>query len=292
MTRMFDAISPSEFASAPGGADQPAGARVDIAFAHRHGRTRLMRLYQQTPLRALFPQHEVGDLPVVALVNVGGGMVAGDQASIAVSVGPAAAVLVTSQAAEKIYRSTGADCEVSTRLAVGQGGWLEWCPQETILFERARLRRRLRLDLAGGARAMLGEILVFGRQASGEDTGAGFLLDRIEVRRDGMLGWQDCLRLDGAYAAVLGAAAGLGGARAAATFVYAAPDAGRLLDHAREWVQADGVRAAATLVNGLLVARFLAVEALALRRAFALFWTRFRAEAAGLPSLLPRLWHV
>ena len=130
-------------------------------------------------------------------------MVAGDQALVDVSVGSAAAVLVTSQAAEKIYRSTGADCRVSTRLAVGQGGWLEWCPQETILFERARLRRTLRLDLADGARAMLGEILVFGRQASGEDTRAGFLLDRIEVRRDGVLGWQDCLRLDGAYAAVL-----------------------------------------------------------------------------------------
>ena len=77
-----------------------------------------------------------------------------------------------------------------------------------------------------------------------------------------------------------------------ATFVYAAADAASLLDSRARWLPAAGVRAGATLVNGLLVARFLAVEALALRRAFALFWCRFREAAAGLPPALPRLWHV
>lgn len=292
MTRMYDAISPSDFVAAPCTSDRHPGAAADLAFAHRDGRTRLTRLYQQTPLRALFPRPEADDLLVAALVNVGGGMVAGDRASVAVSVGPDAAVLVTSQAAEKIYRSTGAECRIGTRLEVGRGGWLEWCPQETILFDRSRLRRTLRLDLAGDARAMLGEILVLGRHASGEATRAGFLQDRIEVRRDGALRWQDVFRLDGAYAPVLDAAAGLGGARAVATFVYAAPDAAGLLDRARGWLGGAGVRAGATVVNGLLVARFLAAEALALRRAFALFWCGFRAAAAGLPPMLPRLWHV
>ncbi len=289
---MFDAISPSELAAAPGGVDQRAAAAVELGFARRDGRTRLTRLYQRTPLRALFPRHEVGDLPVAALVNVGGGLVAGDTASISVEVGPDAAALVTSQAAEKVYRSTGADCRVTTRLKVEQGGWLEWCPQETILFDQARLRRKLRLDLVGSARAMLGEILVFGRHASGERTERGFLLDRIEIHRDGELAWLDALRLEGEYAHTLGAGAGLGGARCAATFVYAATDAMSLLDRARDWLPAAGVRAGATLVNGLLIARFLAAEALALRRAFALFWCRFREAAAGLPPALPRLWHV
>jgi urease accessory protein len=269
-----------------------AAAVVELAFARRDGRTRLTRLYQRTPLRALFPRHEAGDLPVAALVNVGGGLVAGDRASVSVDVGSRAAVLVTSQAAEKVYRSTGPDCQASTQLKVGPGGWLEWCPQETILFDRSRLRRLLRLDLTGGARAMLGEIVVLGRHASGERTSTGFLHDRIEIRRDGGLAWRDAFRLEGSYAPVLQAAAGLGGAHAAATFVYAAPDASSLLDCAREWLQGTGVRAGATLVNGLLLARFLAAEALALRHAFALFWCRFREAAAGLPPVLPRLWHV
>jgi len=69
-------------------------------------------------------------------------------------------------------------------------------------------------------------------------------------------------------------------------------EAAALLERARGWLRQAGVRAGATAVNGVLVARFIGVDALALRRAFALFWCRFRAAAAGLPPALPRLWHV
>jgi urease accessory protein len=249
-------------------------------------------LRQRAPLRVLFPRQAAGDVPVAALVNVGGGLVAGDRAEVTVRVGAGAGALVTSQAAEKVYRSTGAECRVEGRLVVAAGGWLEWCPQETILFDKARLRRRLRLDLAPGARAMLGEIVVLGRVASGERSRDGFLFDRIEVCRGGGLVWRDSLRLEGPFGPVLEVLAGLGGARALATFVHAAEDAGERLELARALLPAEGVRAGATLVNGLLVVRWLAVEALALRRVFALFWARFREAAAGLPPVLPRLWHV
>jgi urease accessory protein len=292
MTRMFDATSPSETGTAPGEAVDRASALAAVAFAVRDGSTRLTGLRQRAPLRVLFPKHAAGDVPVAALVNVGGGLVAGDRAEVSVRVGPGAAALVTSQAAEKVYRSTGADCRVESRLAVEPGGWLEWCPQETILFDRARLRRSLRLDLAPGARAMLGEMVVLGRLAAGERSSEGFLFDRIEVRRGGGLAWLDSLRLEGPFGPLLEARAGLGGCRALATFVHAAEDAAERLELARALLPAEGVRAGATLVNGLLVVRWLALEALALRRAFALFWTRFREAAAGLPPVLPRLWHV
>ena len=126
-------------------------------------------LYQKTPLRAFFPRHECGALAVAALANVGGGLVGGDRTEVRVRIGAGAAALVTSQAAEKVYRSTGADCRVATRLEVAAGGWLEWCPRETILFDRSRLRRVLRLDFGTGARAMLGETVVLGRLASPAD---------------------------------------------------------------------------------------------------------------------------
>jgi urease accessory protein len=229
---------------------------------------------------------------VVALANVGGGLVGGDRTEVEVRVGPGAAAMVTSQAAEKVYRSTGADCVVSTRLEVGAGGWLEWCPQETIPFDRSRLRRTLRLDLGTGARAMLGETVVLGRLASGERTSRGLLHDRIDVHVGGTLAWTDRLCLDGSYAGLLAAVAGLGGAVALTTFVYAAADAADWVDPARDFLAGDRARAGLTAVNGLLIGRFLAEDPLALRRTFALFWTRFRAAVAGLPPVLPRLWHV
>ena len=237
---MFDAISPFDGSNHAASLPEPSGSaisthapemaapadgRLELAFARRDGATRLAGLYQKTPLRAFFPRHESGDLAVAALANVGGGLVGGDRADVHVRLGAGARAMVTSQAAEKVYRSTGADCRVTTHLEVGQDGWLEWCPQETILFDRSRLRRTLRLDLQSGARAMLGETLVLGRLASGERTSRGLLHDRIDVHVGPTLAWTDRLRLEGAYAGVLAATAGLGGAVALATFVYAAADA-------------------------------------------------------------------
>lgn len=287
MSGMFDAISPSEPIAAPGALAQRADGAVEVGVVRRGGRTALARLYQRAPMRALLPNHAADDILTVALCNVGGGLVAGDKASVRVAVGEGTQALVTSQAAEKVYRSTGAVTRVTTRLEVGAGGWLEWCPQETILFDRARLQRELVLELAGDARVMLAESVVLGRLASGERTEEGFLFDRIRVERDGKLAWLDSTRLEGRFAALVGSSAGLGGARAFTTCVYAGPDAGERLELARELSDTG-----ATVVNGLLVLRFLAEDPLALRRAFALFWSRFRAAVAGLPAAMPRLWHV
>lgn len=288
---MYDASSPSEAVLAPGGTQAPAAGEVRLAFVRSGGRTRLARLYQKAPLRVLFPRHAAQDLPLAALVNVGGGLVAGDRALVEVTVGAGAAACVTSQAAEKVYRAGGPDTVVDNRLRVAAGGWLEWCPQETILFDRARLRRSLALDLAGDARAMVGELVVLGRQASGERATRGLLFDRIDVRYDGSPAWADRLRLEGDFAHLLAAAAGLGGAVAVATFVHAGTGAVDRLDLARELL-ADQEDAAATAVNGLLVARWLSTDPLALRRAFALFWAGFREGAADLPAAMPRLWQV
>lgn len=295
---MFDATSPCEACAAP---SQPspgsAGGRLgwgqaELALARLDGRIRLARLFQRAPLRVLFPKQPQGEIPVAALVNVGGGLVAGDRMSVEVAVGEGARALVTTQAAEKVYRSLGPDTRVEARLAVAAGGWLEWCPQETILFDRSRLRRSLTLDLAGNARALLGEILVLGRLASGERMRQGLLSDRIEIRRDGRLVWQDRLRLEGDMAPVQESPAGLDGATALATLIDASPDAADRLDLARALADQPAVRAGATLVNDLLLIRCLAIDPLALRRAFALFWTRLRQAAAGLPPVMPRLWHV
>src|SRR3546814_6908500 len=73
-----------------------------------------------------------------------------------------------------------------------------------ILFDGARLRRDIRIDLDGGeARLLAGDITVFGRIARGERFGHGLLADRWKLRRDGRLLGADALRLDGEIAARL-----------------------------------------------------------------------------------------
>jgi urease accessory protein len=267
---------------------------AEIRFEHRDGGTRLARLFHHDPLRVLFPNPRSGDLALGTLVTTSGGLVGGDRLDIALSVGPAAAAMVTTQAAEKVYRSNGPDVHVTTDLIVADDAWMEWLPQEAILFDGARLRRATSLDVTGSGRAMAGELLVFGRIAHGERFTRGLARDAWEVRRDGRLLWADARHLDGDIAEILDHPGCFGGASAYGTILYAAPDAARHLNGARTLLEctAPGVRAAATSFDGLLVIRWIGDPAHHLRQAYARFWSAFRSQVAGLPARLPRLWDV
>lgn len=268
---------------------------ASLRFEHRHGATRLAELYHHDPLRWLLPDPRPGDLPVAVLVTTSGGMVGGDRLDIAISCGPAASALITTQAAERVYRSTGADCLIETDVRVETGGWLEWMPQEAITFEGARLRRNTRLSVAAGGRMIAGEMLVFGRAAFGETVTRGLIRDAWEVTLGGRLIWADALHLDGDIAEALAHPAGFGGAGACATLLLAGGDAATHLVAARdlaEQIAEDGLRTGVTAFDGLLVIRILGQRAGQARSAYARMWSGLRAAAAGLPTRLPRLWEI
>lgn len=280
--------------------DQPARLDVagvaEIGFVMREGRTRLRHLYQRDPLRVLFPDAPPGELPVAVLLTTSGGLAGGDRLTIAIDIGAGAAAHVTAQAAEKIYRSDGPDTALDIALRVGVGARLEYLPPETILFDGSRLRRRAAVELAPDAALLAGEILVFGRIASGERMASGLVHDAWELRRDGRLIWADNFHLaDDSAGSLLSKSADpacLDGATACATLLLASPDAASFLAGAREMIAAGGVRGGATMVSGVLIARLLGTDAAALRSAYLRLAEHLRQAQAGLPAVLPGLWHV
>lgn len=269
---------------------------AELAFAGGgRGGTRLTHLYQQAPLRALFPVSDGCGLTQAVLLTTSGGLVGGDRLDVRVSAGEDACVLVTPQAAEKVYRSTGADCRITVRLDAGAGSWLEWLPQETILFDGSRLERTTSIEAAAGARVLAGEMLVFGRRARGETLRCGRLREAWRVTRDGRLVWADTLRAEEPLASIFTAPACLAGAAAAATAIYAGDAPGEALALARDLTATAGIgemTAAATVVAGLLVVRWLGQDARLLRAAFGRFWAAMRAALGGWPAVLPRVWSV
>ena len=108
--------------------------------------------------------------------------------------------MVTTAAAEKVYRTLGPDSVIDVKLDVGPGATLAWLPQETILFDRARLSRGIEVDLAPDAQLLLAEAIVFGRLGMGEAVEDGTLFDRWRVRRGGRLIYAEGVRLDGPIA--------------------------------------------------------------------------------------------
>lgn len=262
---------------------QRAEGRVALQVARLGPATRATRVAEAGSLRVRMPRAAGTTLEAV-LLNTGGGIACGDRLSVAVDASPEARAVLTTPAAEKVYRSDGVTAEVSVRLTLAAGADLAWLPQETILFDRARLRRRFEADLAADARLLLFEAVVFGRTARGEEVTEGFFEDRWRIRRDGRLVHADTLRLEGPVAGLLDRPAVGGGARALATLLYMAPDAETRLDESRALLEGCACMAGASAWNGLLAVRFLARDGAELRRAA----IRCLEGLRGGP--LPRVW--
>jgi urease accessory protein len=263
---------------------QRARGHAEVAVSLRGGRTRLDRLMQQGCCKALLPRTH-GPVPEAVLVNTSGGVAGGDRLDWRLAVGPGAALVATTQAAERIYRATAGTARIETRLTLGAAATLDWLPQETIVFDAARLDRRLEIVMAADARLTALETIVLGRAAMGERVTTGALSDQWRIRRAGRLVHAEALHAAGDLAAATAGPATLAGARALATLVHAAPGADARLDAARALLAPlDGVTAAATAKPDLLILRFLAADARPLRAALGRFLTAFRAAP------LPRVW--
>ena len=257
---MYDGGSLSE----PGLLQRAVG-ELRVAVKRFGPETVLDELRQAGCLKARFPRRIVPGWMDVLTLNTGGGVAGGDRLDVAIGVGPGGQATIAAQAAERFYRARAADApsRVRTRLTVEAGAALEWLPQETILFDRCALDRRLEVDLATDARFLGVETLVFGRAAMGERVRQGWLRDLIRVRRGGDLLLHDAIRLDGEVDAALQRRAVGGGARVVATMVYAAPDAGEKLDAVRDALGL--AEAGASVWNGMLVARILGTESASVR---------------------------
>jgi len=270
---------------------------AEIGFDRREGVTRLTHLYQRDPLRVLFPVPAAGDPTLAVLLTTSGGLVAGDRLDIGVHLATGAAAHVTASAAEKVYRSLGRTTEIRQSLSVAAGATLEFLPLETILFDGARLRRETTIELGSGAAFLGGDIIVLGRRARGERFTKGFLREVWRVQRDGRLVWADALHLEDDIAGIIDDPACFDGAAAFATMILApvGRDPRGFLDCARKVQSAratDAVRSGVTMIAGLVVARWLAADAAALRSAYADLASHLRREAMGLAPRLPRLWHI
>ena len=121
----------------------------------------------------------------VYVLHPPGGLVGGDELDVSLDVDAGAHALVTTPAATKIYRTTGAPVRQTQRLRVATGGVLEWLPQESIVFDGARAIAETRVELAPGARFIGADAVCFGRPAGNAPFARGTCRQLFELRRDG-----------------------------------------------------------------------------------------------------------
>lgn len=193
----------------------------------------------------------------VTLLHPPGGIVGGDQLDIDIAVQSGARCTATTTAATKIYRSESEPSVVRTQLRVEEGGDLEWLPQETIVFDGARVRSRLDVRLAPGATWLAWDITRFGRTARGESFGSGTWSSHAVVRRDGVPLWIDRQRVDGGSTGMQ-SPHGLGGASVIGHLVsIGAPCDDATIEAARRFGDSAGGRCGVSRLEHGLICRYL-----------------------------------
>jgi urease accessory protein len=268
-------------ASATFAANRAQGA-VRFGVHLRDGVTRRGDLHESGSLRVRFPSPEAEGLSGV-FVNTAGGIAGGDRFDIDIRAGEGARLTLTTAAAEKVYRAPGPAAQLDIALKAEKGAHLSWLPQETILFDRARIVRRIDIDLADDASLLLCEIVVFGRAAMGEKMLHGCFIDRWRLRRGGRLVFAETIRLHGDIGAKLARPAVANGGAAIGTALIVPGDEA-VVERIREASETFGGEVGISSWNGFAMARFCAQDAARLRADMRTVLGR------ASPAPLPRLW--
>lgn len=266
-------------------------AAIELAFARRAQRTAIVHRQHYGPLRVQSPFYPEGEVCHVYLLHPPGGVVGGDQLTIAVTVADGAHALITTPASGKFYRSNGMVALQQQTLTVHGGAVLEWLPQDTILFSNSYVSMNTRVELAGDARFIGWEMLCLGRPASGELYEGGLCRQTLELWRDGEPLFIERARYDADQTLMLDAW-GLQGKTVSATLVATHADAQVLALARTVELSADEGLLSCTLMGDLLVCRLLAHQGETARLTFSRIWQQIRPVVIGREASVPRIWNT
>jgi urease accessory protein len=238
----------------------------------------------------MFPSSGGSAVEEAVLINTAGGIAGGDRLEFGVTALANASITVTSQAAEKVYRALSEPARITTKLKACEAAKLAWLPQETIVFNRARIHRTTEIELFPGAELLALEWLVLGRAAHGEEMIGGRITDSWRVKKEGRLIWADSFRVTDVMFPHLQRKALLSNYKAIGTLVYFGPCLGRRLEFLRDIAPSLGCHCAATSVGGLIIVRFAAEVSSDLRQALRRFLQQFNRELGPGPFRVPKMW--
>ncbi|MCB2182603.1 MAG: urease accessory protein UreD [Desulfobulbaceae bacterium] len=263
-------------------------ARLELGYALRQERTALISNRHIGPLVVQRPLYPEGGVCHTSILHPPGGVVGGDHLEIDVQTNEGTSVLVTTPGATKFYRSAGEPAMQKQRLTADNGALLEWFPQENIFFPGANAEISTRIDLAPQAKCMAWEIICLGLPVNGERFTDSRLRSTLAIYRDRVPLLLDRLRVNSERD--LDRPAGLRSFPVSATFI-ATCAATEMLEPVRNLSAPEkDALFAATLMDDLLVARYLGSSTFAARNLFTEIWSFLRPQIAGRKACLPRIW--
>jgi len=268
--------------------------RLSLELDKTERGTQLTRSVHEGPLRiqrVLTP--EGPECPHIYLLHPPGGVVGGDRLQTRVTLGAGAQVLLTTPAAQKLYRSNGALSRISNLLRLGVGARLEWLPSETLAFSATQAELSTRVELEANAAFIGWDIACYGMPARGETFDVGRVRSRFELFRGETPLSIETIDL-GAGEDLLSGAFALRGQPVVGT-LYAVPASGAVepdwIESVREAIGACAVEACSVSSLGeLLVVRALGHSVESVRAPLIAAWQRLRPAILARPPIVPRIW--
>ncbi|PSN19431.1 urease accessory protein [filamentous cyanobacterium CCP5] len=265
--------------------------RAQLVYGVRGGRTVPVTAYAQAPLRLQKPLSGQDEPCQSVLVHTAGGLVGGDRLDINIHLQSGSEALVTTAAASKVYRCPNAAARQRVHLHLEANTCLEWLPQEAILFNGARYRQDIRVELAPGALWLGWDIMRFGRSARGERFDQGDMRSHTEVWQAGQPIWGDRQFLIGG-SPVLDSPHGLAGYPVVGTLalVGRSPESEHIAQARQLWdCQYSGDVGVTQLQSGL-ICRYRGPSSQQARRWFVAIWQQLRPWYLQRPVAVPRIW--
>lgn len=249
-------------------------------------------MFQEGAAKIRTPKVHSDPILETVLINTAGGLTGGDRMNWQVDLDEGTSVVLTSPTCEKIYRSIGDQAEIETRITVGAHAAISYLPQETLLFDRSALRRRLTVDLSPTSSGLFVEATIFGRQAMGESVRTASFLDRWRIKQDGRLLHAEDIRFEGDIQSLLACPTVTGGMVATATVLMVHPEVETLLDPVRAGLgEHGGATVWSVAGRDKLLVRLVAESGFALRNRLLPVLLRCNKKLLGSPNYgLPKVW--
>jgi len=261
------------------GDGSPASEVLRTILGHQHvGPLRIQK--------ALYP--EGPGLCHAIIVHPPGGIAGGDRLEVKLQSQARTQALVTTPSAAKWY-GTDLPVPATQKIEIDLRGQLEWLPQESIVFDRARVTSELSIHVAETG-AMLGwDHLIFGRRASGETFSTGCFTQSLRVKLSEQLVWHDRLALKG-NDPLFSSPIGLRGHYAFATVWAILAEPQTWTETLLETVRTQSPQVAWSVLHPRLLVGRLLVEPLQLKGLLAQAWGVLRPIVLNRSALAPRLW--
>ncbi len=266
-------------------------AKLSLEFSTRDQKTVIAHRKHHGPLVIQKPFYPEGNPCHIYLLHPPGGLVGGDQLLLDVKLNPETHTLITTPGAAKFYRSAGAVASQHQQFRITEHALLEWLPQETIIFDQANANSHTEIHIDNNGKFIGWEICCLGRTAGNQPFDQGQFVQKIQLHQN-----NKPLVIERALYrgndAILSEPWGLAKHATVGT-MFVTPANKEMVERIRAQVRAEKPELfSVTLMNNVIICRFLGAQATAAKKLFIQVWEIVRPHIQGIDVHTPRIWNT